>query len=126
MGQDDKGWSALVTLLADRKEEWWVTVMGVGLDPELSKVVRVLGSSYCPNWEGIQGTPLAGRSPSTAPVTSTYTTTTQCLLPLALSPALRTNMASVVLLFVSMVKPAIVPTPVGPLPLSCSTRRGIV
>ena len=35
--------------LADRKEKWWVMVMGVGLDPELSKVVRVLGSGYCPN-----------------------------------------------------------------------------
>ena len=23
-------------LLADRKEMWWVAVMGVGLDPELS------------------------------------------------------------------------------------------
>ena len=28
-------------------------VMGVGLDPELSKVVRVLGSGYYPNREGI-------------------------------------------------------------------------
>ena len=37
MGQDDKGWSTLVTPLADRKEEWWVTVMGMGLDPELTK-----------------------------------------------------------------------------------------
>ena len=32
--------------LADQKEEWWVMVMGVGLDPELSKVVHVLRSSY--------------------------------------------------------------------------------
>ena len=47
MGSDDKGWSALVMLLADRKEKWWVAVMGVGLDPELSKVVCVLGSGYC-------------------------------------------------------------------------------
>ena len=53
MGQDDKRWSVLVSLLADQKEEWWVTVMGVGLDPELSKVVRALGSGYRPNWEGI-------------------------------------------------------------------------
>ena len=30
----------LVMLLADWKEEWWVMVMGVGLDPELSKMVR--------------------------------------------------------------------------------------
>ena len=37
MGQDDKGWSALVAPLADRKEKWWVAVMGVGLDPELTK-----------------------------------------------------------------------------------------
>ena len=53
MGQDDKGWSVLVMLLNDRKEKWWVTVMGVGLDPELSKMVHVFGSGYCPNQEGI-------------------------------------------------------------------------
>ena len=53
MGQDDKGWSVLVMPLADWKEKWWVTVMGVGLDPELSKMVHALGSGYCPNQEGI-------------------------------------------------------------------------
>ena len=53
MGQDDKEWSALVTPLAGQKEKWWVTVMGVGLDPELSKVVHTLRSGYCPNQEGI-------------------------------------------------------------------------
>ena len=37
MGQDDKGWSALVTLLASRTEKWWGSVMDVGLDPELTK-----------------------------------------------------------------------------------------
>ena len=37
MGQHDKEWGTLVTLLADQKEEWWATVMGVGLDPELTK-----------------------------------------------------------------------------------------
>ena len=37
MGQDDKGWSALVTPLADRTEKWWGSVMVVGLDPELTK-----------------------------------------------------------------------------------------
>ena len=40
-------------LLVIRKEKWWVAVMGVGLDPELSKMVRVFGSSNCPNQEGI-------------------------------------------------------------------------
>ena len=40
-------------LLARRTEEWWGSVMDVGLDPELSKVVRALGSGYCPNREGI-------------------------------------------------------------------------
>ena len=40
-------------LLVSWKEEWWVMVMGVGLDPELNKMVCVLGSNYCPNWEGI-------------------------------------------------------------------------
>ena len=44
MGQDDKGWSVLVTPLVDQTEEWWVAVMDVGLDPELSKMIRVLGS----------------------------------------------------------------------------------
>ena len=53
MGQDDKEWSALDTPLADWKEKWWVMVMDVGLDPELSKVVHALGSGCCPNWEGI-------------------------------------------------------------------------
>ena len=37
MGQDDKVWSALVTLLAGRTEKWWGSVMEVGLDPELTK-----------------------------------------------------------------------------------------
>ena len=37
MGQDDKLWSALVTPLANRTEKWWVSVMDVGLDPELTK-----------------------------------------------------------------------------------------
>ena len=37
MGQADKGWSALITLLAGRKEKWWVAVMDVGSDPELTK-----------------------------------------------------------------------------------------
>ena len=53
MGQYDKQWSVLVTLLVGRKEKWWVVVMGVELDPELSKVVCALGSGYCPNREGI-------------------------------------------------------------------------
>ena len=43
----------LVTIFADQKEKWWVMVMGVGLDPELSKVVHVFRSGYCPNREGI-------------------------------------------------------------------------
>ena len=37
MGQDDKGWSALVTPLAGRMEKWWGSVMDMGLDPELTK-----------------------------------------------------------------------------------------
>ena len=53
MGQHDKEWGALIMLLADQKEKWWVMVMGVGLDPEPSKMVYALGSSYYPNWEGI-------------------------------------------------------------------------
>ena len=30
-------WSALVTPLVRRTEKWWGSVMGVGLDPELTK-----------------------------------------------------------------------------------------
>ena len=33
--------------------KWWVMVMDVGLDPELSKVVRAFRSGYCSNQEGI-------------------------------------------------------------------------
>ena len=53
MGQHNKEWGELIMLLADRKEKWWVAVMGVGLDPELSKVACVLRSGYYPNWKGI-------------------------------------------------------------------------
>ena len=53
MGQADKVWSVLVMPLADQTEKWWGSVMDVGLDPELSKVVHALRSGYCPNWEGI-------------------------------------------------------------------------
>ena len=42
-----------VTPLADWKEKWWVMVMGVGLDPELSKVVHALRFGNYPNQEGI-------------------------------------------------------------------------
>ena len=53
MGQDDKERSAIVMPLANQMEEWWGSVMDVGLGPELSKVVRALGSGYCPNRKGI-------------------------------------------------------------------------
>ena len=45
--------------LADQKEKWWVVVMGVGLDPELSNMVRVLRSGYllCSDSEGIRTLP---------------------------------------------------------------------
>ena len=39
--------------LAGRMEKWWGSVMDVGLDPELSKVVHALRSSNCPNRKGI-------------------------------------------------------------------------
>ena len=53
MGQDDKRWGVLVMPLAAQKEKWWVAVMEVGLDPELSKVVCAFRSGYGPNWDGI-------------------------------------------------------------------------
>ena len=37
MGQADKVWSVLVMPLARRTEEWWGSVMDVGLDLELIK-----------------------------------------------------------------------------------------
>ena len=43
MGQHDKEWGELITPLADQKEEWWVAVMDVGLDPELTKWSVCLG-----------------------------------------------------------------------------------
>ena len=43
----------LITPLVNQKEKWWVMVMGVGLDPELSKMVHAFESGYYPNWEGI-------------------------------------------------------------------------
>ena len=45
--------AVLITPLARRMEKWWGSVMDVGLDPELSKVVRAFRSSYRPNQEGI-------------------------------------------------------------------------
>ena len=53
MGQADKEWSMLIMPLVGRTEKWWGSVMDVGLDPELSKMVCALRSGYCPNWEGI-------------------------------------------------------------------------
>ena len=40
-------------LLVGRTEKWWGSVMEVGLDPELSKMVRAFGFGYGPNREGI-------------------------------------------------------------------------
>ena len=53
MGQYDQEWGTLIIPLVDWKEEWWVVVMGVGLDPVLSKMVHAFGYGYYPNWEGI-------------------------------------------------------------------------
>ena len=49
-----------------------------------------------------------------------------CRCPLVLSPVPKTSMEGVVLLFVSVAKPVLVPTLVEPLLPSCSTRRVIV
>ena len=43
MGQHDKEWGELIMPLAGQKEEWWVVVMEVGLDPELTKWSMHLG-----------------------------------------------------------------------------------
>ena len=37
VGQDDKGWSMLITPLDGRTEKWWGLVMEVGLNPEMTK-----------------------------------------------------------------------------------------
>ena len=45
VGQDDKGWSTLITLLARQTEKWWGSVIDVGLDPDLTKWSVRLGSA---------------------------------------------------------------------------------
>ena len=37
VGQDDKVWSAFLSLLVGQTEKWWGSVMDVGLDPKLTK-----------------------------------------------------------------------------------------
>ena len=71
MGQADKVWSALVTPLANRTEKWWGSVMGVGLDPELTKWSVHPGSAIVLTGKGYKEHHWLVVPPSTIPVIST-------------------------------------------------------
>ena len=110
-------------LLADRMEEWWGSVMDVGLDPELTKwsvrlgpVIVLTGKGYKEHhWLVIPHQPLR--------LSPIHFTTTQCLpLPVP-SPALRTSSESAVVPSESAVKLAPVPMPIGPSPPLCLMKK---
>ena len=73
MGQDDKLWSALVTPLARRTEEWWGSVMDVGLDPELTKWSVCSGPAIVLTGKGYKEHHWLVVPPSTTSVTSAST-----------------------------------------------------
>ena len=71
VGQDDKVWSALVTLLVGRMEKWWGSVMDVGLDPELTKWSVRSGSAIVLTGKGYKEHHWLVVPPSTTSVIST-------------------------------------------------------
>ena len=116
-------------LLVDRKEKWWVAVVGVGLDPELTKwsvhsgpVNFLTGEGYKEHhWLVIPHQPLR---------LSSHQQLAQCLLIaapllLVLFPALSTNWGSVGLLYMSIPKRGAAPLKTVPLLPSCSMKRSI-
>ena len=64
-------WGALVTPLAGRTEKWWGSVMGVGLDPELTKWSVRSGPAIVLTGKGYKEHHWLAVPPSTAPVIST-------------------------------------------------------
>ena len=128
VGQDDKVWSVLVTPLADRTEKWWGSVMDVGLDPELTKWSVRSGPAIVLTGKGYKEHHWLVVPPSTTSVISTSTQlplTLSCRCPLVLSLVPKTSTAGAAPLSVSVARPVLAPTPVGPLPPSCLTRRVI-
>ena len=65
--------SALVTLLVDRTEEWWGSVMDVGLDPELTKWSVHSGSATVLTGKGYKERYWLAVPPSTTSVIPTST-----------------------------------------------------
>ena len=126
MGQHDKEWGALVTLLVDWKEKWWIVVMGVGLDPELTKWSVCLGPAIVLTEKGYKECHwlVVPHQPLWLSLTSPHSI--QCLLPSVLSQALPIISALAMPPFGSMVKLGLVPIKVGPLLLSCTMKRNTV
>ena len=84
MGQDDKGWNALVTPLVRRTEKWWGSVMEVGLDPELTKWSVHSGPAIVLTGKGYKEHHWLVVPPSTTSVISTsLTTTTYFTMPMS-------------------------------------------
>ena len=84
MGQDDKGWSALVTPLARRTEKWWGSVMEVGLDPELTKWSVRSGPAIVLTRKGYKEHHWLVVPPSTTSVISTsYSTNAYSTMPMS-------------------------------------------
>ena len=84
MGQADRVWSALVSLLAGQTEEWWVSVMGVGLDPELTKWSVCSGSAIVLTGKGYKEHHWLVVPPSTTSViSSSITTTAYFIMPMS-------------------------------------------
>ena len=80
MGQADKVWSTLVTLLAGRMEEWWGSVMNVGSDPELTKWSVRSGLAIILTGKGYKEHHWLVVPPSTTSVIPTSITTTAFLI----------------------------------------------
>ena len=126
VGQDDKVWNALITLLVGRTEEWWGSVMDVGLNPELTKwsvrlgpAIVLTGKGYKEHhWLVVPSINHFGYL-----YTHTATPTLPCPCPPAPSLKLKIDLAGVGPLFVSAVKPETAPMLGGPsLPL-CLMRK---
>ena len=125
VGQDDKGWSALVMPLADWTGsgglwwwEWGWTLSWVRWSVRSDPAIVLTRKGYKEHhWLVIP--------PSTTLVIPSHITTTKCLPLLILSAALSTILVSAAPLSVFAAKLAIVQMLVGPLLLSCSMRRSI-
>ena len=115
-------------LLARWMEEWWGSVMDVGLNPELTKWSVRSGSAIVLTGKGYKEHHWLVVPPSTTSVISTLplpSLTLLCQCPLAPFPALKTSTAGAVPQFVFGAKLAIVRTWGGPLPPSYLTKKVI-